>query len=224
MRKLKALNQADYPLTIIEDLGMLYPTKTSKQKKRFIMVVCPFCQRHFPSETTSVKDGRATKCKSCSSTQTHTTHGETKTRLHNIWVGLRDRCNNPNHTGYQNYGGKGLQVCPEWDDYNNFKTWAIANNYSDTLSIDRKDNDKGYSPENCRWTTKFTQMQNTRLINSTNTSGYRGVYPEYNKFVAAITVNYKKYRLGVFDNAIDAAKAYDDFVTINSLEHPMNGV
>lgn len=92
------------------------------------------------------------------------THGMSGTRLHTIWKNLRQRCENKNHKQYSDYGGRGITVCAEWGDFETFYNWAMANGYKDTLSIDRKDNNKGYSPDNCHWTDKYTQARNKRNL------------------------------------------------------------
>lgn len=90
-------------------------------------------------------------------------HGGNGTRLYNIWCGMKSRCYNQNRDRYHDYGGRGITVCDEWlHDFAAFRDWSMANGYTDTLTIDRIDNDKGYSPDNCCWKTLEQQNQNRR--------------------------------------------------------------
>lgn len=90
-------------------------------------------------------------------------HGMSGTRLHRIWSGMKNRCQNPNNHAYKDYGGRGIVVCKEWsDDFNRFKEWATDSGYREGLTIERIDFDKGYCPDNCTWITKSEQAQNRR--------------------------------------------------------------
>lgn len=88
-------------------------------------------------------------------------HKQSGTRLYQIWQGIKKRCYNKHDTRYHRYGGRGITVCNEWQkDFMNFYKWAINSGYSDGLTIDRIDNDKNYTPENCRWVDIKTQCNN----------------------------------------------------------------
>lgn len=93
---------------------------------------------------------------------TRSTHGGTNTRLYRIWQAMRDRTGNPRASRYSYYGGRGIAVCAEWQEFEPFQQWSLANGYADNLSIDRIDVDGNYEPSNCRWATQLQQVRNRR--------------------------------------------------------------
>lgn len=89
------------------------------------------------------------------------------TRLYNIWNSMRQRCNNKNHASYYNYGGRGITICDEWDDFNVFREWALNAGYKEDAprgqyTLDRIDVNAGYSPDNCRFVNMKEQTDNRR--------------------------------------------------------------
>ena len=93
-------------------------------------------------------------------------HGCAHTRIYSVYYNMIDRCHNPNYYNYHNYGARGITVCKEWrENKKAFFEWAFDNGYEIGLSLDRIDNDKGYSPENCRWVTpKFQSNHKTNNV------------------------------------------------------------
>lgn len=94
--------------------------------------------------------------------ETNTKHGHSRTRLYHTWQHIVQRCENKNDKDYSNYGGRGVSVYDKWHDFEEFRNWSLNNGYNDNLSIDRKDVNADYSPENCRWTDSIVQQNNKR--------------------------------------------------------------
>ena len=96
----------------------------------------------------------------------NTTHGLRHTRLYGVWLGMKERCYIPSSIRYQRYGGRGITICDEWrDNFQAFYEWSVSNGYDENspfgqCTIDRIDNDKGYSPDNCRWVDQKVQRNN----------------------------------------------------------------
>lgn len=217
-------------MKMIEDLGCSYPTPKSKTKKHYAIYECPLCKKLFKSCTYAVNRGDIKACR-CSSFGTPR-HGMWRSSIYKIWSMMRGRCSNPNNPSFKNYGGRGISVCDEWDrDFMIFHEWAKSNGYKkeSRLGLNRIDNDKGYFPENCEFTTSIVNNQNTRLIQRNNTSGYRGVFysklkKDKKKWEARIGCNNREYHLGYFLTPTDAARAYNNFVTTHNTNHPLNKI
>lgn len=89
-------------------------------------------------------------------------HNGSGTRLYQTWRNMVNRCYRKDTDSYYLYGAKGIEVCPEWrNDFNAFRKWAYENGYNDSLTIERNNNSKGYSPDNCKWATPKEQSRNT---------------------------------------------------------------
>ena len=221
----KAL-EGDYPKpSLIEDLGMLYPTENSKKKRRYGVYKCGFCGNEFKASTRDINSGDTKSCgcyKKRRNIETHKTHGLRFTKLHSIWGGIKKRTLSFKYKDYRSYGGRGITICDEWkNDFKAFYTWAMLNGYEENkgLSIDRIDNDGNYEPSNCRWTTRVIQSRNQRIPKN-NISGYKGVsfYKGNNKYIAQICVNRKKINLGYFLTPVEGAIAYNNYIIENNLE------
>lgn len=109
-----------------------------------------------------------------------TKHGLSKHPLFKEWTGIKQRCYNPNERYYYNYGGRGITVCDEWlHSPENFINWCLSHGYQKGLTLDRIDNNKGYSPDNCRWTTRKIQANNTRRNRYITYNGETHTVPEW---------------------------------------------
>lgn len=217
-------------MKMIEDLGMQYPTSKSKTKKHYALYECPLCKKIFKTCTYAVNRGDTRAC-GCSSFGIPR-HRMWRSSIYKVWSMMKSRCANTNNPSYKNYGARGISVYPPWiNDFIIFYEWAIENGYKDNskMELNRKDNDKDYSPMNCEFTTHSINNQNTRLLQKNNTTGYRGVYYSKNKkdvkkWMAGIRSNKKCYYLGYFATPEQAAQSYNNFIIKNKTYHPLNKI
>ena len=124
---------------------------------------------------------------------------------YDTWALMLSRCTDPNATGYENYGGRGISVCERWHHFANFAA-DMGIKPSRDHSIDRRNNSLGYYPGNCRWATRIEQASNKRVYR-TSTTGVSGVRERDGKYQLRIIENGKRKSLGNYDTIEQAVAA-----------------
>jgi len=175
---------------------------------------------------TSIKNGDTKSCGCISKKATSERfkkHGMTKSKIYAVFTAMKSRCFNKNNKRYDDWGGRGITVCKEWlENPEKFLLWAKKTGYAEGFTLDRIDNDKNYSPSNCRWATYEEQNVNKRMAKS-NTSGYAGVFFDVrnNGWRAQIEHRKNKVYLGTFKGKEEARQARNAYIIKNSLPHKM---
>lgn len=123
-------------------------------------------------------------------------HGMTDTRLFGIWMKMKERCYRKNNKSYKDYGGRGITICQEWLNFDNFADWAISNGYTDELTIDRIDVNGNYEPVNCRWATAKEQANNKR---NTKYFEYKGEQKTLSQLADEYGIKYRLLRERIVD-------------------------
>lgn len=216
--------EEDMKPKLIGETWRKYPTEKSSQLVTYGLFECQYCGKEWECVVQSIKTGNTISC-GCQKSlyfKNKSTHGLSKNIFYAKWISIKDRCYNPNFIKYKDYGGRGIIVCEEWLDVRNFVTWC-EQTYIEGMSLDRINNDEGYSPENCRWATREIQNTNQR-VRSTNTSGFAGVSWEVEKerWVAYICANGNNKKLGRFLTKEEAVQARDNYIIENNLPHKLS--
>lgn len=161
-------------------------------KVRRFLVKCPECGKEMEKDITGIRHSQTGLCRSCNNRKHWTKHGYSNHPLYTVIKDMHSRCENPKNHKYYMYGGRGITVCDEWADtpegIDNFIKWSESHGYKEGLVLDRFDNDKGYSPDNCRWVTYSVNNFNVR-----RTKGYRFHNGVWEVYIAKDGTQYHKY-------------------------------
>ncbi len=126
---------------------------------------------------------------------------------YNSWSGMQKRCMSKNCKDYENYGGRGINICDEWSSFEKFLI-DMGRKQEESLSLDRIDNNKGYSKENCRWATKLEQITNRNVVPKYT---YSCVTRRGSKWIAQVRRNKQSCYLGRYECEHEAAMVVDMF-------------
>ena len=210
--------EKDMTPKLIGEVYKKFPTIKSNQLATYGLYECQYCKNTFEAIFNNVKRGNTKSC-GCFNTKLNITHGLRSNKFYQTWYGMLQRCTNTMRQDYKDYGARGITVCEEWLNVSNFVAWAEKTYPNlEGYTLDRIDNDKGYSPENCTWSDKTTQAINQR-IKKNNTSGYVGVTWEarVSKWMVQIMVNRKNKNLGYYQNIEEAVQVRDNYIIENNL-------
>jgi len=145
--------------------------------------------------------------------QRSTKHNLSRTKIYDVWIAIRKRCYSPANISYKNYGGRGITICEDWkNNFSSFYEWSMKNGYKEGLSIDRIDNNGNYCPENCRWTDKLTQANNTRTNHFITFCNQTKTIAEWARH---FNLPYSNILAKLQKNNYDAEKAFAKLVDIN---------
>jgi hypothetical protein len=152
--------------------------KPRNSRSAFWLCRCD-CGKEIVARGWDLRNGRYISC-GCSLHDGHRRkHGDYGTRLYSIWNNMRHRCTDTYSKGFPHYGGRGISVCNDWNDYESFRCWALSNGYSENLTIDRIDVNGNYEPSNCRWISMKEQALNKRTNHFLECDGKRKTVKEW---------------------------------------------
>lgn len=199
-------------------------SKSGKSYQTYAICQCD-CGNIFEHQIYHIRNGTVKSCgcyfEEIREMQRQAYH-KTESPLYRTWNSMKQRCSNPNIQNYEDYGGRGIKVCQDWiDDFESFETWSFDNGYrpKQGLSLDRIDVNKGYSPDNCRWTNNYVQSVNKRVPSHVIGTTYKGQMHTIDEEthcrkdwcniygVSDATVRYRERHMGMtFEQALKAEK------------------
>ena len=194
---------------VFGDWLVLYRNGSTSNKAAIWHCKCLLCGAEHDIAGYSLTSGASTKCRSCVPRVT-LSKPLRKSRLYHIYSAMKQRCGNPNNSAYSRYGARGITVCDEWkNNPDAFIEWALSHGYTDDLSIDRIDNHKGYSPENCRWIPLDRQASNRSCNNAIDYNGSTYTLADACKLAG---ISYDTVRSYAYKHGVSKQDAFDRYI------------
>lgn len=199
----------DSRLVVIERFGQY--VSPSGFKEPLWLCECN-CEKHTQLilRGSQIRSGRTKSCgclKVEITKKIMTKHGfGDKENLYKHWLNMRNRCNNKNYEHYDCYGGRGITICSEWNDYALFREWALNNGYREGLTLERINVNENYCPENCTWAT-WDEQQNNRRSNHYIT--YNGETHTMSEWAKIRGINYYTLRNRISQYNWDIGRALE---------------
>ena len=196
------------------EYGKTVKYKDGERKERWLEIQCEDCGSPFHRRKQQQRIAKyKSKCNECAKKMKgrKDTDGnlipqtDVKKAIQSSWVAMIARTTRMEEESYPRYGGRGIKV--EFESFGHFYEWAINNGHKIGLYIERRDNDKNYSEENCKWATPLEQAQN-RTIGKTNKTGLAGVVRRKDRYTSSVKYDGVNYGCGTFDTPEEAHQAY----------------
>lgn len=206
--------------TVIDEAG--YHTEPSGDKVRLYTCQCD-CGEIRDIIGSSLRNGSSKSCGCLNSelaSKRLIKHGLIDHPLYIVWGNMKKRCYNEKTNGYENYGGRGIEICKLWNkSFKSFYNWAIKNGWEYGLEIDRINNDDNYKPSNCRFVTRRKNTINRRVFKNSKTR-YRGISKNNvtDKYIAYISVNGERIHLGTYKTIKRAVHVRNNYIKRHKLQ------
>lgn len=197
-------------LTLIERVDDVYRSNGKPRSRYLCECECGKRKIIFGENLTSGKTKSCGCLQKEKTSERVKTHGETDSRLYNVWCAIKRRCYNPNCKEYKYYGGRNITMCEEWkNNYSVFRDWAIGLGYDPTAprgeyTIDRIDVNGNYEPSNCRLATVKTQMNNTRSNHILELNGVAHTISEWSE-ITNLSQSCISQRINIFGYDVETA-------------------